>query len=283
MKNKTAKILLGMFILLSVFSSKVNAQSNVLDGVYIKEHTNERKIIPYTYLREADVMWCKRIWRIIDMREKMNHVLYYPKEEVPGRRSLMQVLLKGVLDDGTLIAYEHNSNEGDFSVPMTRSKIDSIFNQKKTEYIPDPNDPETTIPTEVTVEIPASAITQFRIKEDWFFDKQRSVLECRIIGLCPVLETEVAGEKVKKPLFWIYYPEARQVFAMEEVYNRSNDAERRTLEDIFWKRQFSSFIYKETNVYERKIQEYAGGMDALLESERIKEEIFNLEHDLWEF
>jgi gliding motility associated protien GldN len=282
MKNALLKIVIGIAILMMAFSSKVNAQSNVLDGVYIKEHTNERKIIPYTYLREADVMWCKRIWRVIDMREKMNHVLYYPKEEVPGRRSLMQVILKGVLDDGTLIAYE-NQNEGDFAVPMTRARVDSLFRNKKIEYIPDPNDPETTIPTEVIEITPSSAITQFRIKEDWFFDKQRSVLECRIIGICPVLEKEVAGEKAKVPLFWIYYPEARQVFAMEEVYNRSNDSERRTLEDIFWKRQFSSFIYKETNVYERKINEYASGMDALLESERIKEEIFNLEHDLWEF
>jgi len=73
------------------------------------------------------------------------------------------------------------------------------------------------------------------------------------------------------------------VFATEEVYNSKNDAERRTFEDIFWKRQFASYIYKETNVYERRINEYATGMDALLESERIKEEIFNLEHDLWEF
>jgi hypothetical protein len=73
------------------------------------------------------------------------------------------------------------------------------------------------------------------------------------------------------------------VFATEEVYNSKNDAERRTFEDIFWKRQFASYIYKETNVYERKIKDYAVGMDALLESERIKEEIFNMEHDLWEF
>jgi hypothetical protein len=71
-------------------------------------------------------------------------------------------------------------------------------------------------------------------------------------------------------------------FANVEVYNRQNDAERRTLEDIFWKRMFGSYIYKETNVFDRIIDEYAQGIDALMESERIKEEIFLLEHDLWE-
>ena len=75
-------------------TSKISlAQSNLLDGVYIKEHSNERKVIPYTYLREADVLWSKRIWRTIDLREKANHVLYFPKEELPGRKSLMQVFL----------------------------------------------------------------------------------------------------------------------------------------------------------------------------------------------
>src|SRR5687768_17827898 len=39
-----------------------------------------------------------------------------------------------------------------------------------------------------------------------------------------------------KPLFWVYFPEARPVFAVNEVYMRHNDAERRTFDDIFWKR-----------------------------------------------
>ncbi|MFN5629485.1 MAG: gliding motility protein GldN [Bacteroidota bacterium] len=276
--------LLALIFILILTNIKISfSQSNILDGVYIKEHSNERKVIPYTYLREADVLWSKRIWRTIDLREKANHVLYFPKEEIPGRKSLMQVILKYVLEDGTLTPYE-DQNDGDFAVVMTRAKVDSMFHITKTEYITDPNNPDAEpTPTQIVENIPASKIIQFKVKEDWFFDKQRSILECRIIGICPVIEQEIAGVMGKKSLFWIYYPEARMVFATEEVYNSKNDAERRTFEDIFWKRQFASYIYKETNVYERLINEYAVGMDALLESERIKEEIFNMEHDLWEF
>ena len=84
-------------------------------------------------------------------------------------------------------------------------------------------------------------------------------------------------------IFWLYYPECRYVFANWEVFNRQNDAERRSYEDIFWKRQFNSYVIKESNVYDRNIAEYKTGIDALLESERIKEDLFVMEHDLWNF
>ena len=46
---------------------------------------------------------------------------------------------------------------------------------------------------------------------------------------------------------------------------------------------FSSTIIKEANVFDRNINQYMIGLDALLEANRIKDEIFNLEHDLWEY
>ena len=86
------------------------------------------------------------------------------------------------------------------------------------------------------------------------------------------------------PIFWVHFPEARKVLINAEVFNLvKNDAERRTYDDIFWKRMFGSTIVKEANVMNREVSEYMVGLDALLEAERIKEEIFNLEHDLWEY
>ena len=93
MKTLLKKIVLITIVVLNFATiSRVNAQSNILDGVYVKEHTIERRVIPYTYLREADVMWSKRIWRIIDLREKLNHDMYFPIDVIAGRRSLMQVI-----------------------------------------------------------------------------------------------------------------------------------------------------------------------------------------------
>jgi len=49
----------------------------VLDGAYVREHNPTRKVIGYPYLREADVMWAKRVWQIIDLSQKINQTLYF--------------------------------------------------------------------------------------------------------------------------------------------------------------------------------------------------------------
>ena len=282
--KSSIKSSLNLF-LLSVVSvagiNQVNAQSNVLDGVYVKEHTVERRVIPYTYLREADVMWSKRVWRVIDLREKINHDFYYPTSPIAGRKSLMQVIWDGVTKDGSITAYA-DENDGDFITQMSKADLDNKYNYNDTAQIEDPGTGELVEKITVHVFDPAE-VKQIRIKEDWFFDKQRSVMDVRIVGLCPVQFFTKNGEARTGAMFWIYYPEARFAFFNAEVYNKGNDAERRTYEDIFWKRKFGSFIYKESNVYNRRISEYYGGLDALLEAEKIKDDIFNTEHDLWEY
>jgi gliding motility associated protien GldN len=84
-------------------------------------------------------------------------------------------------------------------------------------------------------------------------------------------------------MYWVYYPDLRPILAKYEVFNPKNDAVRMSWEDLFEMRMFESFIYKESNVFDRNIQEYATGMDALLESDRIKGDLFTYEHDLWNY
>lgn len=286
-----SRFLITIVLLTSFMLSNTGIKAQVMDnppqdGVYEKILTENRKPIPYAPLRESDAFWTKRIWRVIDMREKINHPFYYPIENLNGRRSLMQVLFDGI-KEGTLTAFDPTSDE--FLIPQTYDDVMKILNKTNSQQIevPDPNNPGQTIliDTVIAVDFNIAQVKKIRIKEDWFFDKQRSVMDVRVLGICPVLELiEDDGVTLKgnQPLFWIYFPEARELFAKAEVYNRFNDAERRTLDDIFFKRMFSSYIYKEENVYDRKIDQYSKGMDALLESERIKNEIFIFEHDLWE-
>jgi gliding motility associated protien GldN len=134
----------------------------------------------------------------------------------------------------------------------------------------------------ITESFSPNRVKKILLKEEWFFDKQRSILDVRILGICPLYEQE-DKEKGDQPLFWVYFPEARKELAKYDVFNRQNPQERRSFDDIFWKRQFSSYIIQEENVYNRAINEYKKGMDALLESNRIKDEIITFEHDLWEF
>lgn len=274
-----------LFLLVVVFVS-VKAQvmdSPPRDGVFDKIHTVERKPIPYSPLREADVVWSTRIWRTIDFRQKINQPFYYPENPYNQWRNLMTVIMDG-LKEGTITAYQITPTD-EFTVPMTYQEIMASLESMDTVQLPRPYPPYDLYDTVIAKKFEANAIKMLRIKEDQFFDKQRSQMDVRIIGICPVRDnyTEDGTFRAREPLFWLYFPEIRPVLAKAEVFNRFNDAERRTYDDIFWKRMFDSYIYKEKNVYDRKIVDYAQGLDALLESERIKGELFKFEHDLWEF
>jgi gliding motility associated protien GldN len=280
--NKAIQIFI-VFIFVSAFT--MNAQPGVFqpgdykDGIYDKENTVSRRYIPYTHLREGDVAWEKRVWRDLDMREKINQQLYYPTDIVVSRISFFQLLSKYILN-GQLIAFA----DEEFLIPMEGSvikdklkKCDSI---KESSFDADGNEIITSRWNCDSTSI-FREVLKYQLKEDWFFDKQKSVLEVRILGVGAYQYVE--EKEAYKELFWVYFPACRPYLAKHEVFNPKNDSERRSYEDIFWKRQFASKINKETNVYDRQIQMYARGIDALLEADRVKNDIFRWEHDLWHF
>ncbi len=282
------KTLLSTILFAFLLGMGLNAVAQVFDspprdGVYDKIHSKNRKPISYTHLREADAAWVKRIWRVIDMREKINHPFYYPEVPHEGWRNFVTILFDG-LKEGTLTAYEI-SHTDEFLVPIQYQNIMDLLSRCDTITMQRLTPPYDYYDTVICQEFNPLDVKQIRLKEDWFFDKQRSVMDVRIIGLCPVMDDydEDGNYKGPKPLFWIYFPEARPLFAKTEVFNRFNDAERRTYEDIFWKRMFGSYIIKESNVYDRRISQYQKGLDALLEAEKIKQELFEFEHEMWEF
>lgn len=258
--------------------------STVLDGAYVQEHNPTRKVVPYPHLRQADVMWSKRIWEYIDLKQKMNHSLYFPLEKSENRYSLWDVIFEA-LGEGSLTAYDLGAVfDDEFRYPMTPTQVDSVLKYMETKYVPDL---ETGDMKEVQVEntVTSDQIVGYKLKEDWIFDKQRSERYVRIIGLAPMrLRKNEAGEVIGiKEIFWLYFPECRYVFANYDVFNLHNDAARISFDDLFQKRMFTAYVIKEENVYDREIQDYAKGLDQLLESERIKQDLFVLEHDLWNY
>jgi gliding motility associated protien GldN len=282
------KALLSLIIFGTVFfgistTSLAQILDSPRDDVFDKIHITEKKPIPYYPVREADVAYKKRIWRTIDLRQKINQVVYYPETPKKGWKNFMTVLMDAIRE-GTVTAYDQTDDQ--FLVPLTYQEIEKKLTSVDTVDMIDPNNPDRILRRDVVKEEFDSRVVQrLLIKEDWFFDKQRSQMDVRILGICPIMNVYdddgnfIAFEK----MFWIYFPEARPVFAQAVVFNRNNGAERRTYDEIFWKRTFGSYITKEENVYDRQIADYASGMDALLEAERIKNELFEFEHSLWEF
>ncbi|MFZ4521698.1 MAG: gliding motility protein GldN [Bacteroidales bacterium] len=254
------------------------------DGVYDKTAITQVQPIPYPYLREADVVWTRRIWRILDLREKMNQPFYFPEKPQNSWRSLVQIIMDG-LKEGTVTAYAGESDQ--FLVPLTYKELLDKLESSDSVKLPRPDNPDIFFDTVIKVEFDPSNVKKLKIKEDFYLDRQRSQVEVRILGICPVVDVmdKNTGEKrFEKNLFWIYFPECRNLFAKNEMFNLKNgSAGRMTYDDVFMKRMFSSYIYKEENVYDRQINDYSTGVDALLESEKAKNDLYEFESNLWEY
>lgn len=264
--------------------------------------------VPYVYQRNADVMYYHTIWRTIDLREKMNHPLYFPQETRGTWRSMAQVIFDA-------IDMDHPEKKEGEVLPVYTDEFCTMYQDRAAvraslseTHVIDSLDEETfevVGQKEIVENYRASQILMYRVKEIWFFDKKRSVLEVRILEIEPMLqverevggasapgpgqeegEEEVQSVKAWKRLGYIMYDELRPYLVKQEMYNPKNNAQRLSLDDMMtWKREFSSFIYQEQNVYNnRQIDEYiANARDQRIESERITEKIRSFEHDLWEF
>lgn len=283
---KKILVFLGIVALL-IGAIKQESKAQIIDGAYKRTDLNNRKPTPLPYIREADVMWRKKVWRIIDLREKMNQPLYFPTREIEGRFNLVNLFLEGI-KNGKLTAYDAK-NDDEFKVPMTFEQVKEAFGATtRTQKVRDVDTGELKDKT-VTGEIRSEEVKQFMVKEEWFFDKQTSTMNVRVIGICPIQEFyregDVNQESVqRRQVFWIYYPEARELMAANEVFNPQNTARNASFDDIFLKRKFNSYIVKEENIYNnRDISQYLGGKDAMLESKRIENSIFDYEQNLWEY
>ncbi len=307
----------------------------IIDGVFIQEHIPTKRMIPYEHVREADVIWSKRVFEYIDLREKINHPLYFPMDNIfegengeewvknGTRWSLWTVIRTHVMNgdlrvfspfnpiletslDGYQLKYPVDPEPGmnyhtdsnfreimNYSYlatlgPESDQALADMYGDDSIRVNPDGSIEEVYPPQEVFM-YTSKDIIQYRIKEDWFIDKERSVLDVRIIALAPVVydvEEDSQGNKSisgMKELFWLYFPHCRFVFNNYFVYNTKNDAQWMSFDDVFWKRRFNSVIYKTSNVYDRKIESYQVGADALYESQAIRNEIRNIEHDVWSF
>jgi gliding motility associated protien GldN len=282
------------------------------------------KPLAYGYVDDRDVLMAKTTWEIIDLNEKINFPLYFPVDTVnigPERRSLYDVLTKAIRNgritevytdsyfntkkslkdiEGSLTRVDTtdagrelvNQYPDDYRTRVVKKKVVTGTGKKKVvSYVDQTVGPTRTIPAEYILkqDLTAADVSQYKIKGYWYFDKRQSELKYRLLGICPVtpdVYTMNSDEKDYIELFWVFFPNAREVLHEAKAFNDKNSALPISFDQILNSRRFNSIIYKEENVYgDREIKDYIkdNAQSQLLESERVKEKIRNFEEDMWNY
>ena len=280
------------------------AQANILNAKKPEEigmRTEAQKAmdndapLDYGYVDDRDILWSKTVWEVIDLDERVNFPLYYPTDTVDigsDRRSLYDVLIKNIKSGKLTDVYvdSYFTEKRKFSdLQATLQKVDTTDlgyeqvnagEQVSQEYINRRN-------------ITAADIEEYRIKGMWYFDKRQGELKYRLLGIAPVApdvnfidDDSMAAEDALVPLFWVWYPSARQILHEAKVFNQGNSAQPLSFDMLLNARRFNGMIYKEDNVHgDREIRDYItdNALFQLLESQRIKEQIRNREQDMWAY
>ncbi len=240
---------------------------------YDRQNVRDREPVQLPYVREADILWSKLIWQEIDLRQTINQVLYFPAAPDGHFKNLMQVLMDALLE-GEIRAYDRNDHE--FRGNPIEANMDALFNEFRAV--------EVVGGQEIRGDFSTQDVYTYRIKEEWFVDSHRGMMDVRIIGIKPLWNHPVELDDPPYPMFWIPFEEARFVLANSPVLNRHNDAREVSLDDFFLRRQFSARIIEEQRPDGQRIIEYFdNALHRLLEAERIREEIRNVELDLWHY
>jgi gliding motility associated protien GldN len=256
------------------------------DNAFDKTGLMERTPLPYEHLRWDDALFAEKVWREIDLREKINQVFRYEAQDDNGSQIFVDMLLKAV-NSGEITAFSDDR----FTTPMSLNEIsDLTVGTADTVAKTDINDPSKVVEYVVTkASFDPKSVVKLRIKEEWVFDREASRMFVRILGIAPLktLFLPNGQERGTTAMFWVYYPDLRPMLAKYEVYNPKNmGMGRMTWEELFESRMFSSYIVKSTldNPGNKNIRSYVKDpILALLEGENIKDRIFNYEQDLWSY
>jgi len=298
---RSTQVFLGIALML--LSPSLQAQLNILnakspDEIGLKTdaqiaYDNDNPL-PYGYVDDRDILWSKTTWEIIDLDERVNFPLYYPIDTNnigSERRSLYDVLVKNI-KNGTISEVYADSY---FSEKRTLRDIEGslVYSDTTDLGIEQFNAVGRVDPEYVRkFTLDAGDIEEWRIRGVWYLDKRQGELRYRLLAICPVANEARSkafpddGVDAKVELFWVWYPGAREVLHKAKAFNRKNTSQPISFDHLLNSRRFNAVIFKDDNVQgDRGVADYINdnALMQLLESDLIKDQIRNIEIDLWNY
>ncbi|MUH36734.1 gliding motility protein GldN [Zobellia amurskyensis] len=294
-------LVIGAVTLLPV---SMMAQANILNAKKPEEigiKTEAQKALDndapleYGYVDDRDILWSKTVWEVIDLDERVNFPLYYPTDTIDignDRRSLYDVLLKNIKNGKLKDVYADSyfTDKRKFSdLQSTLQKVDTTDYGYEQINAGEELSPEYVMRRNLT----AADIEEYRIKGMWYFDKRQGELKYRLLGIAPVApdvnfidDDSMDPSDAKVELFWVWYPDARNILHEAKVFNQRNSAQPISFDMLLNARRFNGVIYREDNVHgDRKVNDYItdNALFQLLEADRIQEVIRDREQDMWAY
>lgn len=294
---------IGILILAFVLVQTTFAQSNLLNAkkpsdigkkTDIQLAVDNDKPLAYGYVDDRDILWTKAVWEYVDLNERINLPMYFPVDTTSvstDRRSLFDTLLRGIKNDEITEVYDDSY----FTSKLTKAEISAkLFRVDTTDAgFDELNAGSTNIDEYIDkINLTSQDIEGFKIKGVWYFDKRQGELKYRLIAIAPVApDVQTMGRDdldidEMLPIFWVFYPDARQTLFNMKVFNQKNSAFPITFDHILNARRFSAIIYREENIYgDRDVADYIKGnsLFQVLESNKIKDLIRSKELDMWNY
>lgn len=247
--------------------------------------------LEYGHIEDKDIIWSKVVWEVIDLNERLNQPYYRASDGLlTESASLYDALVEGVRSGAIEQVYDNEY----FTNKMTYDQIVSRTAKKDTQQFYFDMIDAGEEPDEGLIfnfEIDSDHIEMIKIKGMWYIDRRLGEMKYRILGLCimgpdaQALGTEF-DDGTFVELFWIWYPDAREVLNNYTVFNPNNSSSSITFDDLINARRFSSVLYKAQTMYGiTPIEDYIpnDAKGQLEESDRIRESILQSEADMWSY
>lgn len=281
-------------------ASSMFSQANILnakspDEIGVRTEAQKAvdndKPLEYGYVDDRDILFSKMVWEKVVLDERSNFPLYYPIDTNnigSDRRSLYDVLMKAVKDGEIKNIYDDSY----FTTKRTLKDIEAALVKIDTTEL---GIEQLNAGEELSAEyinkraITSADIKHYHIKGLWYFDKRQAEMKYRLLGIAPVApDVNFIDEEEPDlvPLFWIFFPDAREVLHAAKSFNNENSSMPFSFDHMLNARRFHGYIFREENVQgDRAVSEYVSqnALMQLLESERIKDKIRDFELDMWTY
>ncbi len=235
-----------------LFAQNAGSASQPIDGYSNNFLAAGATPVNYPDINPVNIRFFKRIWRDMYLKDEKNQIF-----SVPGT-SLLEVLLAGIRE-GKITPYDGVNDS--FKYPISAGA--ALARLVDTVLVPvfDAEGNQTGVRKQLNDFNPEN-IVGFRLKEDVFYDKVRARVETRIIAIAPMIKLNQQWVEGEMPVFWLYFPQCRQVLVKTEVSDTDKGIDGLTLDDLFLQRKFAATIIKESSPTDQRIVDYVHDPEA---------------------